>query len=592
MSENLHDIPLSEDPGKKNQETLSRPLSLTTIEQVKNDPRIQKLGQDPEKRGAIIAFLQKNEVPLSQWDNTVEQARIKTEWLKELGYGHMASNGESFEKLAALSSEEMGKLPFGIRMEVKKWQKEKLDNVLVSKEVESKELDKDVGSKIIDSQEFQKKITEVDKEVDKLTARFTENDNTFLDTSLESAKSWKVDNAAVEELKKKGATQADIQSGKYDNYISASIIIENASKFEAYQKDPKGFTDSIRSLQSLGIPVRVQWDFQQYSEQIDSRFAPGDRRDAATYAVRDGLNTWEYKSLHYDGLGEQYTLIGTDGITRKDIIMDKPPRAEIRMSTLHIGHEISPPTQDENKRQEYIEAYKKNYESAQKIEVHPVPESDPQKSEVMNTLYEKAFKREWNPAENIQDRIRVIEQLKRLNQERKDKNLSNSLTNLQSPEPKNSQFEAEIRNLEKLETNYKTEKAIFESVQKLPPDRSDDFDTTAKKNLRWLLENHFDRMGPASQEAVDQIIAYENRGRTEATKIHLDKPIDPKKDDAKILKNDLAKLGITPESVKTDTLTSTQKDIGQMLSKNPWDTGSIERKLSTDQAEWWNKETK
>ena len=407
------------------------------------------------------------------------------------------------------------------------------------------------------------------KEVESIKNKLTPKDQEFLTNSLNDAKSGKVENAATEELKKQGATQEDIQSGKYDSYIEASIIVEHASQFEAYKQDPKGFSDSIKSLQRLGIPVKMEPDFQKYSEHIATRFAPGDRTDAVTYQIRTGLGSGEYRSLHYDGKGEQYTLIGADGKTRKDITLDRPPRAEIRMSTLHIGHEISPPTPDETKRQEYIESYRKNFEKASKIDIEPVKEDDPEKSREIQKLYETARNRNLgDPKTNMENRLEALSKLRRINSERKDENLEKTLLTFSSPEPKNSQLEEEGRRLTDLESVYQEEQKIFEAVIKLPPDREDGFDRNAKKNLEWLTTNHFDRMGPDAQEALDRIIAYENRGRTESTKIRLDKAIDPTTNDAKILKDNLAKLGITPESIKTDRLTDIQKSISQMLIKD------------------------
>lgn len=310
-------------------------------------------------------------------------------------------------------------------------------------------------------------------------------------------------------------------------------------------------------------------EFQKYSEHIATRFTPGDRTDAVTYQIRAGLGSGEYQSLHYDGNGEQYTLIGADGKTRKDITLDRPPRTEIRMNTLHIGHEISPPTSDETKRQEYIESYRKNLEKASKIDIEPVKEDDPEKSGEIQKLYKTALDRKsGDPASNIQNRIEAISELRRINSKRKDENLEKTLLTFSSPEPKNGQLENEGRKLADFESIYQEEQKIFEAVIKLPPDHEDGFDRNAKKNLEWLTTNHFDRMGPDAQEALDQIIAYENRGRTEATKISLDKAIDPTTNDAKILKDDLAKLGITPESIKTDKLTDIQKSISQMLTKD------------------------
>ena len=577
MSESLHDIPLSEDPGKKNQDFVSNPLSPTTIEQIQNDPKLQKLGEDPEKRSALLSFLEENNVPLAQSDNLTEQTRIKDEWLGKLGYNNIASDGMNFtdflERYGEKAMDEAKSL-----LDQKVWTKEDYENFLKhNNTISNIDITKEKKLKDISINN----LSETKKEVESIKKKLSTNDQKFLTTYLESAVSWQTENAAVEELKKQGVTQEDIESGKYDSYIEASIIVEHASQFEAYKQDPKGFSDSIKSLQRLGIPVKMEPDFQKYSEHIATRFAPGDRTDAVTYQIRTGLGSGEYQSLHYDGKGEQYTLIGADGKTRKDITLDRPPRAEIRMSTLHIGHEISPPTPEETKRQEYIESYRKNFEKASKIDIEPVKEDDPEKSREIQKLYETARNRNLgDPKTNMENRLEALSKLRRINSERKDENLEKTLLTFSSPEPKNSQLEEEGRRLTDLESVYQEEQKIFEAVIKLPPNREDGFDRNAKKNLEWLTTNHFDRMGPDAQEALDKIIAYENRGRTESTKIRLDKAIDPTTNDAKILKDNLAKLGITPESIKTDKLTDIQRSISQMLTKDIWDAGSIERTLS------------
>ncbi len=68
---------------------------------------IQMLHDDQKK--AYQAFLLSQPSP---------SPSVSLQGTKELGYGQMASNGESFEKLAALSSEEMGKLPPKIQEEL------------------------------------------------------------------------------------------------------------------------------------------------------------------------------------------------------------------------------------------------------------------------------------------------------------------------------------------------------------------------------------------------------------------------------------------------------------------------------------------
>ena len=80
----------------------------------------------------------------------------------------------------------------------------------------------------------------------------------------------------------------------------------------------------------------MQPDFSSVRDHITTRFAAGERTDTAISGIRTDLISREYNGVHYDGIGERYTLIGVDGKTRKDIYMDKPPRAEISMNGLSV----------------------------------------------------------------------------------------------------------------------------------------------------------------------------------------------------------------------------------------------------------------
>ena len=65
---------------------------------------------------------------------------------KGVGVWQYASNGQKFEDLVALSTEEMGKLPFTLRMEIKKWKQVQLSQEVVSKKMEDSQLSQEVVS--------------------------------------------------------------------------------------------------------------------------------------------------------------------------------------------------------------------------------------------------------------------------------------------------------------------------------------------------------------------------------------------------------------------------------------------------------------
>ena len=114
--------------------------------------KMEWMQKSPEKMMAYIKWEEQKTA-----SKIVENQELTKKW-KELDAANqelrrvatamqwLASNGQEFVKLAALSADELGKLPFPIRMEVKKWKQEQLDQVVASLDQEITDVKKVVAS--------------------------------------------------------------------------------------------------------------------------------------------------------------------------------------------------------------------------------------------------------------------------------------------------------------------------------------------------------------------------------------------------------------------------------------------------------------
>jgi hypothetical protein len=407
----------------------------------------------------------------------------------------LAENKEKAITTTQLADKEWEKAITTTQLADKEWEKAITEE---QKETKNKEA---ITQKEEELKKIQEKLPKIEKAVNAITSikGFSVGDKSRLSTSLKQAKSGQSDNAAVEELKKQGVQESDIKSGKYDNYISASIIIEQAGQFDAYKSNPDAFKNSLKELQSLWIPVRVKPDFWSVTDHISERFASGDRANTAIASIRSGLMNKEFNGVHYDGIGEKYTLIGADGKTRKDIYMDKPPRAEIRLGGLSIGREVPNATPEDLQRQSIQNSYAKNYEKIGKLDINPVASEVPGENEKISSLY-KTITDIWLPS---QDRITAIWDLKSLNSSRKDANFKKMIDENIDPEPLNSELEEEVRTLDTLESLYREEGSLLEKAKTIPAPTIDTFDNDAKKTLKYLNYLGYDEIG---QDVLDKVI--------------------------------------------------------------------------------------
>ena len=106
---------------------------------------------------------------------------------KGVGVWQYASNGQKFEDLVALSTEEMGKLPFTLRMEIKKWKQVQLSQEVVSldqgiakKKVEVVSLDQGIAKKKVEVVSKKMEDSQLSQEVVSKTVKKWEIDQTII----------------------------------------------------------------------------------------------------------------------------------------------------------------------------------------------------------------------------------------------------------------------------------------------------------------------------------------------------------------------------------------------------------------------------
>ncbi len=164
---------------------------------------------------------------------TISSPSATLQVTKWQGYWRMASNGEDFEKLALLSSEEMGKLPFAIRIEVKKWKQTREDEKVVSLGRWNEQKKETVVS--IDRWNDQKKETVVSKleESKRLdeTMASQQEELDWLDAQLATLKKeWADLDAANNEIRSKVETTWNtltVQLQKLDSQKQRDILMKD-----------------------------------------------------------------------------------------------------------------------------------------------------------------------------------------------------------------------------------------------------------------------------------------------------------------------------------------------------------------------------
>ncbi len=590
MSENQKNTSEIWATPESNQDILARqPVSVQKI--VEKDQILSKNLDQISNPKEFFEKLAQNAHIFEKTDNLSAQKTFLEQSLKGLEYWQYTKDGRDFSKL---TPEEVKGLSDDDYDKYNEWKLAEKKAKLITT---TKAADKEEMKVITEDQRFaenkEKAITE--------DQRFAENRMIVIELTEKNKIAWEENQKIIDTLSsnwkslinsefQKARTDAknpvyqdlvskgvDPSKGEFDNILRASIILSNADTLRKESGDQSKFDSSISELGKLWIPYPVASDIPGISAHIDSRFPRGEATERAKWEITRSIESGNVANLYYDGKWEKYTLMDKDGKTSKEVYMN-PPRIRVRESTLSYEFPIykNKDISERTGKKELLTGIKEaNNSEAMRF---------------LNTLTK------WEDAQKKQDAIKEIDPIKL-------QELKTSLSSIMSSATPSEErrvwaenirtilgnirtmprglFDPEGSQLTDLIAGLKKEQDLQKSINSLPPEANtpEKMEKIVRDNLSLLTLHKFDAIGPDAQEALDRMIALQNRWRTRNNEIRLDKPIEENSNDFNKLKKDLSKLGITQESTKSDTLGSIQRNISSMLQYNPSDSRSIEGKL-------------
>ncbi len=625
MTEKIHDIPTGGDAGGQSPEAISVVLTEEQKKQIERDPRLTTLTQNPENLKALQTMFNENTQVFSALDNPVAQTKLKEHSLKWQGYWRMASNGEDFEKLALLSSEEMGKLDAKIQEELEKYMDNKLNKTqekVVSIQKESKRLDETMASQQEEWKRLDETVVSIDRwndekketvawrdilkdlkketvisdtdlntwkkekhreivEIDSKLESLSHSTSQAFESLLGSGKSHieselliardDANNPVNDTLRKNGVLDKDIRSEKYDDLRRASIIVSQESylRKNGYIRDEESFNSAISEIKKLGIVPPIV-DTKNFAQHIDSRFPKTEATERAKQEIRTSIASGNIGTLYYDGKWEKYTLIDRDGKTSKEVYMD-PPETRVIWNQFSIRRETPKRELSENEKQK--RAFEKNIMASIK---------DMKNNPFIGALAHVNFVDTFDQAEKSTDPSKQLQCTYAWLKQKEASIIERIQTSEQSGEIAEvsalrsglEQVQGQVRKIEELAIAY--QKIIvkwWESQESVSPDQ---FDTIARSNLSWLGENYFDRMGPGAQDTLDRIIGAINTNRKKADQIDLADHILTAEEKTNLISvlNEFG--GVHDVLTSGDQLPIFQKKIAGLLILNSDNTGSVE----------------
>jgi hypothetical protein len=543
--------------------------------------------------------LEENRHIFEKADNSSVQKIFLEQSLKGLEYWQYTRDGREFGKL---SEEDVGKLDIREKIAHKKWsiENEKRKTIAIKKEADKewekaiteeqrlswnkekaitiaqeadKEWEKAINGKYFIDQ-IEKKLPELSDLVKRSKDSLSSSGQSEIESQLQKAKSDPT-NPVNDTLIKAWVQPEDLASDKYDDMRRASImvgIVNDPKEFAKFQqqgwiKNESEFIWSINKIKGLWlVPTKVFPS--NYGDHIDSRFPKWESRERAKWEIKKSIESGSIASIYYDGKWEKYTLIDRDGKVSKEVYMN-PPRTQVMRNGLSIARETVPVVKTpEQKEQKNIEASIKNettwlkdnpyiwalwWSEYNELFTQSEKSKDPKdqlsysykwlqkKSEAINKLI-KQYESSWEIAESNA--------------------MKNALIHVQST----------IRKIEELAKKYE------QSIKKISTGANtpiDNFDTTARSNLEWLIDTRFDRMWPRANDALGQIIESLNRWRDPQNMIDLTKSLESK--DRHDLKSALTQLWGTQDVLTSgDRLPSFQNQINEALRYPRSSTKSIE----------------
>ena len=203
------------------------------------------------------------------------------------------------------------------------------------------------------------------------------------------------------------------------------------------------------------------------------------------------------------------------------------------------------------------------------------------------TQYEMIEQELANGNIRSEDRANKLNNMKQLTADIKSTNLSQMLATWETENHSkiNTMLEQryeKINRLQKSNQEIITAKAAVSKNPENTTNQYDAFDTTARDNLSWLVDNRFDRMWPRANDAIGQIIASINKDDP-STAIDLTEPMRQRDHDR--LTDALKKLWGTDDVLTSgDRLPSFQNRINEALRYQSDNTDSIAGLLNKTKA--------
>jgi hypothetical protein len=83
--------------------------------------------------------------------------------------------------------------------------------------------------------------------------------------------------------------------------LRASIILSNEESLGKYATNRKQFDESIKELNTLGIPREISLQIDETMKHIDSRFPKTEATERAKEEIRSSIASGNVSSIYYDG---------------------------------------------------------------------------------------------------------------------------------------------------------------------------------------------------------------------------------------------------------------------------------------------------
>ena len=407
--------------------------------------------------------------------------------------------------------------------------------------------------------------------------------NEFVTRELNQIQSDPTVSPIAQDLIKQWSTIEDIQSGRLNSTIEAYIISNN--KESLTPKDPQKAKEFSEVVSRMRENIWVKPTTDNIDAFAASKVLGTDRERIVSNMHQIGASG-KYDRMTWDSESRSVIFHGESGIRILDTA-SIPPRERIMRNGLSISREISPivadPARERNESKRNVvaqivptiprdtkEMLSDKMEDGSDI-VSPeiwgmldntlshISLRNSQSAKLSRTMIETT----WGVLRMEQGRLNILSQ---------DKSKINPLDpDIWAIKWTITRINTIMESLQKIQEKTTIEEENAQSNRVL-------WDTNARDNLSWLTTNYFDRMWPASQQAIDRIIALVNSDRTLSNQIQLWEPLSSMSKE--ILERSLTKLwGTTDVLTSGDKLPTFQKRITESLNYPPSDKRSIEWQL-------------